>query len=219
MELIRNIEELMQKEDLSKYKLAKVSGIPYTTLIKILDGTTKNPQIESLTAIADHFNVSVDHLLGLGGSNELPFPKKTFPGGAPETYPVGELVKIPIIGIVTAGPDGLAYEDYQGEEWTEKDAVKGGKYFYLQVKGDSMLNEGILPGDLALIRETPEVPYGALAVAIVDDEEGTIKRVFKNGDNIILQASNPKYQPHVFRKKEMGRVRIVGEVKRTVRRY
>lgn len=136
-----------------------------------------------------------------------------------EIYPIRELVKIPIIGTVSAGPNGLAYEDYQGEEWTDKDSVNGGKYFYLRVKGDSMLNEGILPGDLALVRETPEVNYGALAIAIVDNEEGMIKRVFKNEDNIILQSNNPNYPPRVFKKGEMSRVRLIGEVKRTIRQY
>ena len=136
-----------------------------------------------------------------------------------ETYPVGQRVKVPIIGTVTAGPNGLAYEDYQGEEWVDTNLVNGGNFFYLRIKGDSMIGDGILPGDLALVRETPEVDYGALAIAIVNGEEGTIKRVYKNEDSIILQASNPKYKPLVFKKKEMDNVRIVGEVKMTMRNY
>ena len=82
-----------------------------------------------------------------------------------------------------------------------------------------MIGDGILPGDLALVRETPEVAYGALAIAIVNGNEGTIKRVYKNEDSIILQASNPKYQPLIFKKEEMKNVRIVGEVKMTTRKY
>ncbi|MBY0054099.1 helix-turn-helix domain-containing protein [Brevibacillus agri] len=60
------IVRLMKKKGLSRYKLAKESGVPYTTLIKILDGTTKNPQIETLSAIADVLKVPVDYLLGRG---------------------------------------------------------------------------------------------------------------------------------------------------------
>lgn len=64
MEIAGRIVSLMNEKKLSRYKLAKLTGIPYTTLIKILDGTTKNPQIETLSAIADFLGVSVDFLSG-----------------------------------------------------------------------------------------------------------------------------------------------------------
>ncbi|WP_025684541.1 helix-turn-helix domain-containing protein [Paenibacillus maysiensis] len=63
MSIAEIITKLMETKGLSKYKLAKESGVPYTTLIKILDGTTKNPQIESLKAIAKYFEVDVDDIL------------------------------------------------------------------------------------------------------------------------------------------------------------
>lgn len=59
-----NINILMDKKGISRYKLAKLSQIPYTTLIKVLDGTTKNPQIETLSAVAEVLGVSVDSLSG-----------------------------------------------------------------------------------------------------------------------------------------------------------
>lgn len=65
MRISEKLHELMRLKNLSRYRLAKESGVPYTTLIKILDGTTKNPQIESLVALADYFGVSVDYLHGL----------------------------------------------------------------------------------------------------------------------------------------------------------
>lgn len=136
-----------------------------------------------------------------------------------DLYNIGNRVKIPIIGTVTAGPNGIAYEEHLGYEWTEEDDVKGGKYFYLQVKGDSMIGDGILPGDLALVMETPEVNSGDLAVAIVNGEEGTIKRIYKKDDSIILQSSNPSYPPRFFTGKELEDIRIVGKVKQTIRKY
>jgi len=139
--------------------------------------------------------------------------------GGLEIYPVGQPVKIPIIGTVTAGPNGTAYEDYEGEEWSDEKDVKGGGYFYLRVKGDSMTGDGILPNDLALVRETPEVGYGDIAVVVVDGEEGTLKRVYRMDDSIMLQSSNPAYPPRVFHGSEMAKVRIVGKVKQTIRRY
>ncbi|MFA5385965.1 MAG: S24 family peptidase [Eubacteriales bacterium] len=134
-----------------------------------------------------------------------------------ETYPVSKRVKVPIIGTVTAGPNGIAYEDYQGEEWVDTSLINSADLFYLRIKGDSMTGDGILPGDLALVQETPEVRYGALGVAIINGEEGTLKRVYQNDDSIILQSSNPKYPPRVFKKEEMGEVRIIGAVRMIVR--
>ncbi|MDF9844589.1 transcriptional regulator with XRE-family HTH domain [Paenibacillus sp. PastF-1] len=64
MEIANKIIELMKEKGLSRYKLAKLTGVPYTTLIKILDGTTRNPQIQSLDAIAAYFGVTVDYLQG-----------------------------------------------------------------------------------------------------------------------------------------------------------
>ena len=136
-----------------------------------------------------------------------------------ETYPVGQPIRIPIIGTVTAGPNGTAYEDYEGDEWTDAQDVRGGGYFYLRVKGDSMTGDGILPGDLALVRETPEVEYGDIAVVLVDGEEGTLKRVYKLEDGLMLQSSNPAYPPRILRGTELEKVRIVGKVKQTIRRY
>lgn len=70
MSIADTVSKLMESEGLSKYKLAKESGVPYTTLIKILDGTTKNPQIESLQSIAAYFNVDVDDLINSGSKKE-----------------------------------------------------------------------------------------------------------------------------------------------------
>jgi len=62
MGIADRINKIMKKQGLSRYRVAQQSGVPYTTLIKILDGTTKNPQVATLSAIADVLNVSVDDL-------------------------------------------------------------------------------------------------------------------------------------------------------------
>ncbi|MBY9078267.1 helix-turn-helix transcriptional regulator [Paenibacillus sp. HN-1] len=63
-EIADRLKSLIEEKGLTRYKLAKLTKVPYTTLIKIMDGTTKNPQIETLNAIADYFGVSVDYLTG-----------------------------------------------------------------------------------------------------------------------------------------------------------
>lgn len=84
MSIAETVSKLMQSKGLSKYKLAKESGVPYTTLIKILDGTTKNPQIESLQSIAKYFEVDVDDLIERepGSIRELLSEKHSIPAWA-----------------------------------------------------------------------------------------------------------------------------------------
>ncbi|WP_342416240.1 helix-turn-helix transcriptional regulator [Paenibacillus sp. FSL R10-2782] len=63
-EIAETLDRLMKKKGLTRYKLAKLTGVPYTTLIKIMDGTTKNPQIDTLSTLADFLGVTVDYLSG-----------------------------------------------------------------------------------------------------------------------------------------------------------
>lgn len=176
--------------------------------------------IDELDQLAGTPKVLFERLKASASRSSMDLMDVLTPGElALETYPVGQPIKIPIIGTVTAGPNGTAYEDYEGDEWTDAQDVRGGGYFYLRVKGDSMTGDGILPNDLALVRETPEVEYGDIAVVLVDGEEGTIKRVYRLDDGIMLQSSNPAYPPRIFRGNELEKVRIVGKVKQTIRRY
>lgn len=232
------IKERLEEIGMALPELAEKSQVP-AAFIQNVDSIVPDHEVDGGEQCYSYLN-SIAWILGIPPSKlrvtfalqEIPTdqypqyretPEEAFVTTLEETnleaYPVGKMVKVPIIGTVTAGPNGLAYEDYQGEEQVDTSYINGDHLFYLRVKGDSMIGEGILPGDLALVRETPEVEYGALAIAIVNGEEGTIKRVYKNGDSIILQASNPKYPPLIFKGEEMKNIRIVGEVKMTTRRY
>ena len=82
-----------------------------------------------------------------------------------------------------------------------------------------MINAGIFPGDLALVREQCEVENGYLAAVIVDNEEGTLKKFYKNAGNIILQSANPNYEPRIFSGKETERVRVIGVVREIKRKF
>lgn len=223
-----NLRRIMADEGISAKDLASKVGISSTHLSYVVN-SKRRPSFELLGTIADALGVTLAELVkrdvvfqeSPAYDGPLSIVKEDFKAHHVnlETHPAGKLVKVPIIGTVTAGPNGLAYEDYTGEEIADTGLVNGGNLFYLRIKGDSMIGDGIFPGDLALVRETPEVEYGALAIIIVDGEEGTIKRVYKNGDSVTLLASNPKCPPRIFKKEEMSRVRIVGEVKMTMRSY
>jgi len=183
----------------------------------------KRLSAEMLSKLADFFGVSTDYILGITddpGEITLDLPEKPNTDKEKlEMYPVGKFIRVPIIGTVKAGPDGLAYEDHMGMEWADEDSINGGEYVYLVVKGDSMIGEGILPGDLALVRLQPDVNSGDLAVVIINDEEGTLKRVLKRGTGIILQSANPDYPDMLFAGEDVERVKIVGKVKEIKRKF
>ena len=85
-------------------------------------------------------------------------------------------------------------------------------YYWMWVKGDSMSGDGLDAGDLILVCLESDVPSGTIAVVTIDNEEGTVKRVIKKKNMIILQPSNPSYEPQVFVGEDMNRIRIVAEV-------
>jgi len=102
-----------------------------------------------------------------------------------------------------------------GYEPTDEQDIDGDQtsFFYLVVQEESMLGEGIFPGDLVLVHEQTEVDYGNVAVVAIDNGKPTIKRVYMSDDNLILQSSNPAYPPLVFSGTDLSRVKIIGKVK------
>lgn len=123
-----------------------------------------------------------------------------------KTEPVSQ---IPILGVIRAGEPIYALENIIGYRSVERERIKNGEYFYLLVKGDSMLGSRIMDGDLVLVRCQEEVENGEIAVVSMEREEATLKRVYRTNGQLILQPDNPKYKPLVFDK---GDVRILGKV-------
>jgi len=117
--------------------------------------------------------------------------------------------QIPILGVIRAGEPIYAAENIIGYRTVETERIKNGEYFYLLVKGDSMLGSRIMEGDLVLVRCQEEVENGEIAAVIMEREEATLKRVYRTNGQLILQPDNPKYKPLVFNK---GDVRILGKV-------
>ena len=116
--------------------------------------------------------------------------------------------QIPVVGVVTAGMPILAQENPEGTMPWEGDP----SCFALRVRGDSMINAGILDGDKVVVRPQPTANEGQIVVARIGDE-ATVKRIsFKNG--IWLLPENPNYEPIDGREAE-----LVGLVKAVVREY
>ncbi|QQO10511.1 transcriptional repressor LexA [Breznakiella homolactica] len=104
-------------------------------------------------------------------------------------------VRLPILGTVAAGKPILSEENCEGTFPIHNSFLKKNRdYFVLKVRGDSMIQAGIMDGDLALIEKQDIVQNGEIAVAVVD-EAVTLKRFFKESNRVRLQAENPDFSP------------------------
>ncbi|MGQ9475977.1 MAG: transcriptional repressor LexA [Actinomycetota bacterium] len=121
----------------------------------------------------------------------------------------GGVAYLPLVGEVPAGP--LRYASEEVEEWVPVPGRWGGRgRFLLRVKGDSMVGDGIHPGDLVVVDPHPGVEDGEIVVALVEGE-ATVKRLRRRGGAVELHASNPRYEPIRVRRGEAD-LRVVGKV-------
>jgi repressor LexA len=123
---------------------------------------------------------------------------------------------IPILGQIAAGVPIEAIQTEIGRVSAPDDLIGSGEHFALEVKGDSMIGAGILDGDVVLIKRTDTADSGDIVVALVDNEEATLKRLRKRGNSIALEAANPAYETRIF---GPDRVNIQGKLVAMVRRY
>ena len=126
--------------------------------------------------------------------------------------PGARLVEVPIVGRVAAGQPVLAEERI--EDTVQVDAFFIGttkKVYGLRVQGDSMIGDGILPGDFVFVKKQLNADTGDIVVAMIDDE-ATVKRVYFEGDRVRFQPSNPRLAPIYVRKEDFKSTMILGVV-------
>lgn len=124
-----------------------------------------------------------------------------------------DVVRVPIVGTVRAGEPTLAVEDIEGYLPMDRLSLAGGEFF-LRVRGDSMINDAIVEGDLALVRPQQTAENGDLVVAMTEGE-ATLKRFYREGDHVRLQPRNPNMAPIIIPRG--GDLVIVGKVVRIIR--
>lgn len=125
-------------------------------------------------------------------------------------------VTVPLMGRIAAGVPREAIESRMSTVSVPPEMLGRGDHYALEVRGDSMIEAGILEGDLALIRKGDTADTGDIVVALIDDEEATLKRLRKRGTSIALEAANPAYETRVL---GPDRVRIQGRMIGLLRRY
>jgi repressor LexA len=129
-----------------------------------------------------------------------------------ELAPPSHSSVLPLVGEVAAGAPVVA-EDRVEDYLTVPDQLAPDADFVLTVKGDSMINAGILDGDLVVVRKQADARNGEIVVALVGDEDATVKRFFRDGGRVRLQPENDELEPTF-----PDQVQILGAVKAVLRR-
>jgi repressor LexA len=122
---------------------------------------------------------------------------------------------VPLVGTVAAGTGVLAAENVEEILPVPEDMTGEGELFMLRVRGDSMIEAGILDGDYVVVRHQPTADAGDLVVAGIPGEEATVKRLFKKGSQIILRPANAQLDDFVY---PADQVTIFGRVVTVMRR-
>ncbi len=128
----------------------------------------------------------------------------------------GRPVAVPVMGRIAAGTPVEAIQTKSHVINMPSDVLSTGEHFALEVRGDSMIEAGILDGDIALIKKTEGADTGDIVVALIDEEEATLKRFRRRGASIALEPANTAYEVRIL---PPNRVRIQGKLVGLFRRY
>lgn len=154
------------------------------------------------------------------GSLGKPKPVAAPPAPVAPPKPVAEerfgSVSLPVMGRIAAGVPITAIQNNTHDIMVPADMIGSGEHYALEVRGDSMIEAGIFDGDTVVIRNASTASPGDIIVALVDDEEATLKRFRRKGASIALEAANPAYETRIF---GPDRVKIQGRLVGLIRRY
>ena len=128
----------------------------------------------------------------------------------------GRPVAVPVMGRIAAGTPIEAIQTRSHTINVPPDLLSTGDHFALEIRGDSMIEAGILDGDTVLIRKSDAAETGDIVVALIDDEEATLKRFRRRGASIALEPANTAYEVRIL---PPNRVRIQGKLVGLLRRY
>jgi repressor LexA len=125
-------------------------------------------------------------------------------------------IAVPVMGRIAAGTPIEALQNKSSVINMPPDLLSAGEHFALEVRGDSMIEAGILDGDIAVIKKSEAADTGDIVVALIDEEEATLKRFRRRGASIALEPANTSYEVRIL---PPNRVRIQGKLVGLFRRY
>lgn len=201
----KNLNYYMDINKKDRNEVCKDLDFPYTTFSDWCNGK-KYPRIDKIEMLANYFGIEKSDLIESKSKTDL----------------LGNPVStIPILGIVKAGYNYLAEENWVGTIDVDKKLIGNGDgFFALSIKGDSM-SPNFLENDIVIVQKQNDFENGEIVVAIINGEEATIKKGKKTDNSILLQPLNPTYEPLIFTYDEIKTipVTIIGIVKQQIRKY
>ena len=204
------LHKALNLSNMKQVDLVEKTGLDKTLINKYLAGIMKAKQ-DKLTILAQALNVNEVWLMGY----DIPMDKniKLDDLGNP-------IIEVPILGVVKAGYNYLAEENWIGTIDVDKKLAENSELFALKVKGDSMFPT-LMEDDIVIIKKQDDFENGDIVVAIINGDEATIKKGKKSEAGILLQPLNSNYEPLIFTYDEMKTipVTIVGIVKQLKREF
>jgi len=205
------LNSAMIENNMKQVDLCNKTGISKSAMSQYLSASFV-PKNDKIYLLSKALKVNPEWLLGYDVSKH---PLKTTEQIL-NILPMPKLFKVPVIGSVTCGYNGLALENFLGYETTDRTNIND--CFFLLTTGDSM-SPAIVDGDYALIDKSIEVQSGEVGLVVVNGEEGTIKKIIKKDGAIILQPLNSEYETKIFIGEDINTLCIVGKVVETKRKW
>lgn len=196
-------------KDLTLEEVGNKIGVHKSSILRWENGKAKNIRLPILEELARVYEVSPVWLMGYDVPRQY------------EIYGTTEKFTIPILGRVKAGYDSLVEENILGTIAVDKISYRdSNEYFAIKVKGDSMQPE-LYEGDIVIVHKQENFENNDLCIVLINGDEATIKRVRKIQNGILLQPSNPNYDPLIFTEMEIAAkpVKVIGVVKELKRNY
>jgi len=150
------------------------------------------------------------------------FNPRVIDGDRPESIPATSrtveiaAIEVPVMGRIAAGTPIAAISEISHNVAVPQSMLGQGSHYALEVRGDSMIEAGINDGDIVVIRETQNASNGDIVVALVEDQEATLKRFRQNGSTISLEPANAAMSPQVYRDDQ---VKVQGRLVGLIRNY
>lgn len=195
----KNLNYYMNVNKKTRADVCRDLDIPYSTYTDWCNANIY-PRIDKIEILANYFDIKKSELV----ENKEKIDKKTNNNSA----------VVLIYGTIPAGIPMEMIEDIIDTEEISTDMLKGGKqYFGLKIKGNSMFPE-YLDGDTIILEKVDDVESGTDACVMVNGNDGTFKRVFKNENGIILRPLNPEFQPMIYTNEQIEKlpIKVIGKV-------
>ena len=135
---------------------------------------------------------------------------------APASEPANDTRELTLVGKIAAGVPIAALEGDNGRYQVPETMLGAGEHYMLEIEGDSMIEAGILNGDLVVIKRVDTASSGEIVVALVEGEEATLKRLRKKGNSVALEPANRNYETRIF---GPDQVEVQGKLVGLIRQY